>query len=107
MGVTMKTIDVKSMLIGFLLCACGFLFMGFVEEHTHQAYDIEGKILAYNVYITRFNRAIQKNEDVHLNHYLGETFMKVYEYEDELNEKIRDLNMRVKLLEISDEYRNK
>jgi len=28
MGDTMKTIDVKSMLTGFLLCACGFLFMG-------------------------------------------------------------------------------
>ena len=31
-GVTMKTIDVKSMLIGFLLCACFFLTIGATDE---------------------------------------------------------------------------
>ena len=34
----MKTIDAKSMLIGFLLCACGFLFMGQSSYHDHD-YD--------------------------------------------------------------------
>jgi hypothetical protein len=29
----MKTIDVKSMLIGFLLCLCGVLFMGQTNAH--------------------------------------------------------------------------
>ena len=31
----MKTIDVKSMLIGFLLCACGFLF---TAQSSHDEY---------------------------------------------------------------------
>jgi hypothetical protein len=36
MGDTMKTIDVKSMLIGFLLCACGFLF---TAQSSHDEYN--------------------------------------------------------------------
>ena len=34
----MKTIDVKSMLIGFLLCAVGFLFIGATENDENVNY---------------------------------------------------------------------
>ena len=32
----MKSIDVKSMLIGFLLCACGFLLTGYTSGGSYQ-----------------------------------------------------------------------
>ena len=48
-GVTMKTIDVKSMLIGFLLCACFFLTIGATDEVESMQWNVDGKVIVEDV----------------------------------------------------------
>ena len=45
----MKTIDVKSMLIGFLLCACFFLTVGATDEVESMQWNVDGKVIVEDV----------------------------------------------------------
>ena len=53
----MKTIDVKSMLIGFLLCAVGFLTIGATDNNGYGKYQVSTATFASdisqrNIYVT-------------------------------------------------------